>query len=715
MSDKVTFILGMHNHQPVGNFEHVIEEAYKKAYLPFLEVMKEHPAVSFALHNSGILWDWFMEKHPKYMELLKGMIDSDQVELMSGGYYEPILTVIPERDRQGQLKMMRQFLLDKFRKEPAGCWLTERIWDPHLPETLYDAGLNYVVVDDSHFKSTGFTSEEMRGYFSTEENGKFINVFPIDMKLRYLIPFHQPQEAIDYFHKIAEEDTGSSKIVVLADDGEKFGLWPGTNNLCYRQKWLHRFCEALEKNSEWLEISTFSEVLNKFRAEGMVYLPTASYNEMMEWALPLRAQEKYQGAKETLENNGFGEEAAELLKGGLWRNFMVKYEESNWMHKRMLLTSDMVEACRSESGKDGGFENARDHLYQAQCNCAYWHGLFGGLYLPHLRSAIYKNLISAEVKVKEHLKEKPAAVPGGITDMDGDGTGEVILTGDNLRAYVKLKGGTLRELDLFDPPFNLTDTLTRRREMYHRNVGESGQGGDIDEAVSIHNVKRSKQSNLDKLLIYDQYPRASFMDHFIDRSVNLKSFSSSDYRELGDFTDGVYRVWDEKGEGDSISLWRDGEVVREGDSSKVKLFKKYSLMKDRSAMSVEYRVVVLEGKLDCMLGVETVFSFLAGDAPDRYYRFPGRKVNHVHLASRGEEKDVKSFSLVDEWMDISLDFSLDPPARLWRFPLFTVSNSETGFEKVYQGSVISPLWHLNLGRGEESVFSVIIEAGPAKE
>ena len=241
MQGKVTFILGLHNHQPVGNFDHVIEEACQRAYLPFIEVMKDYPDLPFALHCSGILWDWIADRHPEYTADLKRMVEAGQVEIMSGGYYEPILTIIPERDRQGQLAMMKDFIHSEFGSAPRGCWLTERIWDPHLPYTLAKAGLEYVIVDDSHFKSTGFAAEWMRGFFLSEENDAYINAFPIDKGMRYLIPFHEPHEAIEYLRSVAQEPGEERKIVVLADDGEKFGLWTGTYDLVYQRQWLRRF------------------------------------------------------------------------------------------------------------------------------------------------------------------------------------------------------------------------------------------------------------------------------------------------------------------------------------------------------------------------------------------------------------------------------------------------------------------------------------------
>ncbi|MCK4549618.1 MAG: DUF1926 domain-containing protein [Candidatus Krumholzibacteria bacterium] len=690
MPGKVTFILGIHNHQPVGNFDHVIEEAYARAYLPFIEVMKDYPGIPFALHCSGILWDWFAEKHPEYTEAVASMAAAGQVEIMSGGYYEPILTIIPERDRQGQLAMMKEFIDGTFGAGPRGCWLTERIWDPHLPDTLSKAGLEYVIVDDSHFKSTGFTARQMRGFFLSEENGKYINVFPIDKSLRYLVPFHEPHEAIEHLRAISEEPGGERKIAVLADDGEKFGLWTGTHDLVYKHNWLRRFCDALMENSDWIEVSTFSRAVDETPPRGIVYLPTASYSEMMEWALPLRAQEAYQDAKGILTGSGRFPDAAEAVKGGFWRNFLVKYEEANWMHKRMLRASALL----SDSGS--GDAEARSHLYQAQCNCAYWHGLFGGLYLPHLRSAIFKHVLEAEATLDIPAIER--------RDIDGDGVEEVIFASPKMQAFFKAKGGVLRELDDMRTRFNLTDTLTRREEIYHRDLKDlDKQGLNGEETVSIHNHGTAKEKGLEKKLLYDRWPKASLSDRFMPEGTTLDLFASGAYAELGDFVDGIYDI---ETEGDSvIAMSRNGSV----DSSPVRVEKRITLDGAGASMKIDYTVTAGGSGLSCLFAVENVFSFLAGDAPDRYFEIPGREIaGGRNLASSGVEEDVERLRMVDEWLDLAMTMDLPPDTSVWRYPIETVSNSDSGFERVYQGSALVVVRKLDLGPGEAESFTMVI-------
>jgi len=165
-------------------------------------------------------------------------------------------------------------------------------------------------------------------------------------------------------------------LAIFGDDGEKFGGWPGTKKWVYDEGWLTGFFEMLEKlQQDVLEFSAFSEVLDASPPAGLCYLPTSSYLEMEEWSLPPEKALDLKALKEQL-----GEEAdlfAPFIRGGHWKNFLRRYPEANLAHKKMLALSRMVR----ERGIGG---EAQMELYAAQCNDAYWHGVFGGLYLPHL-------------------------------------------------------------------------------------------------------------------------------------------------------------------------------------------------------------------------------------------------------------------------------------------------------------------------------------------
>ena len=74
MNQAVTLLLGVHAHQPVGNFPEVIEDAHLRCYKPFLETLHAYPDFRFAAHFSGWLLDWLREHYPADMELLAAMV-----------------------------------------------------------------------------------------------------------------------------------------------------------------------------------------------------------------------------------------------------------------------------------------------------------------------------------------------------------------------------------------------------------------------------------------------------------------------------------------------------------------------------------------------------------------------------------------------------------------------------------------------------------------
>ncbi|HID39742.1 MAG TPA: hypothetical protein EYP36_09555, partial [Calditrichaeota bacterium] len=206
---KINFLFGIHNHQPVGNFDFVFEEAYQKSYLPFIEVLKNHPQIRIAIHFSGILLDWINAHHPDYMSKLQGMVEQGQLEILTGGFYEPILAVIPKADRLGQIKKLTATVKEIFGYQARGMWLAERIWEPTLPSTLYESGVEYTILDDTHFKYAGLRDEDLRGYYLTEDLCNTVRLFPISKRLRYTIPFEEPQATIDHLRSLVSEDSNA--------------------------------------------------------------------------------------------------------------------------------------------------------------------------------------------------------------------------------------------------------------------------------------------------------------------------------------------------------------------------------------------------------------------------------------------------------------------------------------------------------------------------
>ena len=140
MNDRrISLTLVLHNHQPVGNFGFVFEDNYKKAYEPMLDALERHPGVRLGLHYTGPLLDWFKASRPEAIERLRALVERGQVEVLGGGYYEPVLASLREDDRVGQLTRMADEVESLVRQRPTGAWLAERVWEPDIPKALAKA------------------------------------------------------------------------------------------------------------------------------------------------------------------------------------------------------------------------------------------------------------------------------------------------------------------------------------------------------------------------------------------------------------------------------------------------------------------------------------------------------------------------------------------------------------------------------------------------
>ncbi|HOZ49438.1 MAG TPA: DUF1926 domain-containing protein [Candidatus Hydrogenedentes bacterium] len=693
MSKQISLIFGCHSHQPVGNFESVFASAYEKAYKPFLDVLERYPNVHVTQHFTGPLLDWFAAKRPEFLERLASLASRGQVEIMGGGYYEPLLCAIPERDAVAQIQRMASFCEQHFGVVPRGMWLPERVWEPHMPRTLSRAGIEYTALDDTHFLCSGLEPAQLFGYYVTESEGYTVKVFPILKQLRYLIPFHQVFKTLDFLREHVSED--EMRCAVIHDDGEKFGVWPGTHKSVYGEGWLEAFFEAVTENRDWLKSVTYSEYLDEAQASGRAYLTAASYEEMMEWALPTPMQLRLQAIRKRVGGDPQRAGEKEFIRGGFWRGFLSKYEESNNLHKRMLSVSNRLEHFRR--GDNGSIRQAEQLLHEGQCNCAYWHGVFGGLYLNHLRTAVYEKLIGADRVLDTVTHPDSDWVDVQMLDFDADGADEVTLSNSEMWLGVKPNdGGSLFEWDYKPKPFNFCNTLTRRREPYHDSLrtGTVGMADEADGEHSIHEVIRVKERGLEHYLVYDPYRRVSLREHFFEGTVSADALWRGEDLDRGDFSVGVYAA---HAENNGVTLERRGRVVMGGAVFPLRLTKRISLDPRASRFEIRYDLENLAaGEFSAVFGVELVINLLTGTAFDRYYRSDDRDLGRPKLGAKGDDEGLSHIALRDDWQRLECGFRFGVPAEVHRFAIETVSQSEAGQERVYQGSVLVPCWRVDL-------------------
>ena len=511
MAKKVSLLFGVHAHQPAGNFEEVLNDAHARCYKPFIETVYRYPDFKLSVHFSGWLLDYLLDHFPKDMAKLREMVARGQVEMFGGGDTEPVLASIPERDRRSQLVALSDRLEAAFGQRPSGAWLTERVWESAVGPSLADSGIRYVTVDDYHFLCAGKRSEELTGYFSTEEGGVRLDLFPISEALRYRIPFSTAPETIQYLESRATEDGAAGAIYF--DDIEKLGIWPETYHWVYEKEWLKLFIEGVLA-SPLIEPMLYRDFEKQQRTRGVVYLPSTSYIEMNEWTLDADRADAFAALVKQEKEQKRYDSSKPFLRGGIWRNFISRYAESNWMHKRMLQVSGRVAALGRKAKP-----RMRELLHLTQSNDAYWHGLFGGIYLPHLRRSVWNAIVELEALLDKASPRKETAL-----DLDLDGRDEIFLNSGKLQAVIRDDGlGSIHELDFYALRQNFGDTLARRTEHYYRKIREGGHDGHSGDGIaSAHDRVTFKHPVSAEDLSPDSYPRAMFIDRIKDHAQPIR-------------------------------------------------------------------------------------------------------------------------------------------------------------------------------------------------
>jgi 4-alpha-glucanotransferase len=707
---KFQFVLLIHAHQPIGNFEDVLESAFAKSYLPFVELIERHPAIRMGLHYSGSLLEWIERAHPEYFKRLKKLVERGQVEIVGGGFYEPILISIPACDQQEQIRRLADYVEKNFEMRPRGAWLAERVWEPQLPSVLSPNGVEYTLVDDNHFLGAGFELGQMFGYYTTEDAGASVKVLPGLKSLRYLIPFRGVDEITNFLHRAASEHRGG--FAAMGDDLEKFGVWPGTYEHCYQNGWLERFFTALEQSADWLELATPAMAVASHAPLGRADLPAASYAEMMEWSLPTPARNRYHGLTQEFAAR---EDCLPFLRGGIWRGFFSKYCESNLMHKKMLHVSRKVKHLDKLRRRDSGFAKAREEaktlLLRGQCNDPYWHGVFGGLYAPHLRTAVWRSLVEAEAIADGLIQRKRGYAEAAPVDFNADGRDEIYMISQNYAALIDPNdGATVCALDFRGAKATLVNSLTRRPEAYHaalRNLPARQAEG----VQSIHGQTRTKEEGLERWLHYDRWARHAFRLLLFGREKTQQDCMPVRLDEHAGLAGGRYRVTEMAARHATLTAEEGAEWPAQ---------KKFTFETADTGFSLACDVTLgraAQGTASVHVGIEVILNFLAPSMRDRYFESAGQRYPLRWSAAVAGPR----LRIVDEWQGI--DATLEAAGAVgasgalganqyWISPIETVSESEGGFERIYQGSQIIAVWPVELATGAEWKGKVTLRVAP---
>jgi hypothetical protein len=657
---SLRLIFGTYNHQPEGNLPDLLERAYQSAYKPFLSLLYNHPRLPAVLYYCGSLFEWLEQQHPEFLMLLREMVRRKQVELLGGGFYSPILSLIPDGDKLGQIEKLTTYLRTTFGVRPRGGWLAERVWEPTLARILRNSGLEYTFLDDRHFHIAGVGPEDCFAPYLAEEQGKTILVLPIRNALVEMIPLASPAEILQALRELSAEKDGRLAVILL--EGERLGVREGSNRICYQEKWLENFFELLEDNREWLEALTPRLEDGVLRPRGRVYFPCLAHGELMRAALNTERQKTFLEAAKRLRRP----DADAYMPGGYFRQFLVKYPELNLLYSRLLYTHLLVNQMRGDKSRK---KSALEELWRGQTGTAYWHGdgPGGGIFDSRLRQSVYRSFLEAEKIVRSGQSFPPSIIP---TDFDMDGELEYLYQGKVLNAVVEPRGAGLAELDFLPTSWNYLGTMARWPQPYHRYKYEG----------------------------CDWYLRQAFLDHFFGAETQIEAFDRMTYAEQGDFLNQPFEVVHLRREHEDIGLARTGRLRQRRRDYPFTVQKRYRFKDPVIDCALQLRNDSAVG-LELWYGLELNLA-LASRGEARILGLKGSQKKELG-AERAEAEKLEGVLVRDPANSVAISLESASPFTLWSLPVETISYPPAGRTRQYQSSCLVLSWKLALAAGEQ--------------
>lgn len=650
MTQKLNLLLGFHSQLP-SSIQKNIEDDSTKNYFNFLTgligLLNNHQSIKTTLHLSGNLISYLDKKHHAFSSSIRALLDRNQLELLSGGIYEPIFSFTPKEDRQTQLLLMNRLLNHTYGYTAYGAWITEFSWEPSLAFDLSKSRIQYTCLPKEFFMQAGLDENEISGYFLTEEEGRKIAVFPILYDLNSLINQHPPEEVIKKLLSDTPSEKNPLAVLFYKDDDTDIN----------KLNWLKNFFQLIHNSTEQIQTISFNDYYLSNKPKGRIYL----------------------GSIQDSKTN-------DMHKN--WKRFLLKYHEANLIHKKMLRVSKKINSAKEGKSRfkviKEMINQAQDLLLKGQSNYAYWDSTYGGIYLPQERHNTYSNLIKAENLIDAASKHGSKWIQVYEIDYDCDGYDEIIIESESQNIYISPGlGGTILEHDYRPKNINITNTISRKKEPYHENNGNS---------LILKNGN----------LIYDNYLKLNLIDHFLDNNVSLEKCKNNNLYHLTKEIIQPYQVEKIKAKEETCKITFNTilNLTKLERSPDIEFIKQYSVRSGDSSLTTEY---ILKNKvtenIDFTFAVEFNLNITPNYSQDSYFYLNADKKNKTpnpELNSYEELKQINQISIFNKQLGLDLTIWCNKSCNIYRYPVETISYNYKKLENIYQGTTILLTWHVAL-------------------
>ena len=374
------------------------EEIYEKSVKKLIGLLYSNPRICATISFSGLMLEWYEKKHPEVLDVLKELTSRKQVEVLGGGYYDPLFPLLLPVDRLGQIELLQTGLRQSLGKRPRGIRLSQNAWEPQLVQTFNSHEFEYVLLDTDLILKKSNNNAMAYFPYVVEDAGKTIIIIPTNKK--FVPSVETPIE--EYIENLKKLIPGQEpkilcseiKLDVLSD--------------LIADNWFYKFIDATIFESS-IEFSNPGRYLKSNVNFTKTFIPSNS---------SIKINEENINAT---------------------RNLFSKYIECVNLYARTVYAGNLINQLKGDKLKR---KAAREDLWQAQNYIPYIEqDSFLGIYE---RQNAYKKILQAENLLKTSLTTKIFS----SFDYDMDGYREYLCQFPTYSSFVSCKGGLLFELDL---------------------------------------------------------------------------------------------------------------------------------------------------------------------------------------------------------------------------------------------------------------------------
>lgn len=421
----------------------VLEKEYQNIYKPIAKFLYSHPAFCLSFSFNGPQFEFYRRKHPEFIEILQMLIGRKQIEILGGGFYDPVFPLLFPRDRTGQIELLSSSIREAVGKRPRGLSMCASIWESSLLPCFSTCGMEFVMLDETLVPPEKNTCIPL----IMSDKGKSIIILPVENSLK-----PQPNVQISGFidavtAKVQKSQRNSEPHIQSGEKVISIQFSHKELKKLLESGWLENLSTVIsdEKNEKCI-LSIPSNVVKTSVVFQPVFIPAGMSGEIAQWAI-----KPYKAVKTT-----------SYFPVTIY-DFLQLYPQSRALYDRMMYVSMLVNQSHGDKIRK---KVARDKLWEAQNGNSFICTAEGAFVNSSFRQNSYKNLVEAEKIVRE-CNEFEESV--SCFDYNGDGLNEYIIRMQNYFAAVNLLGGAIREFDLMQASGNYADNLSRVQEFENCN------------------------------------------------------------------------------------------------------------------------------------------------------------------------------------------------------------------------------------------------------